>query len=473
VDELPRHYTKRDELRALALPQTAEEREADRQAHPEFPKLAELEAALKQAQGTDGSEGKPPTPADPVQVTALESEIAALRARLDERQDWRFPEGEENARWWNANLSKLITSLEALKDPRSGLLSPEPDAVSEAYGWSVPRRLEFARTIHERSVSGSEASRLWAEAIAAIEASPKYAGLRLSPQFGLLPIGMDPESELWEFAHLQTGEPAVRGADGRLVLTEATGLVLVLIPAGTFWMGAQSTDPNGRNFDPQALGDESPVHEVTLSAHFLAKHETTQGQWLRLSGGNPSRYQGGKIARTLLHPVEQVSWHESVEWTRRIGLSLPSEAQWEHGARGETDTPWWTGAERESLRGKVNLADQTARKAGAPWSDTNDWPDLEDGSVVHSEVGWYAANGFGLHEVAGNLWEWCLDGLGNYSAAPSTDPVASAAGSAVRVARGGSFSHAASGARSAVRYGVTPEVRGVFLGLRVAKGITP
>jgi len=473
VDELPRHYAKRDELRALALSQTAEEREADRQAHPEFPKLAELAAALKQAQGTDGSEGKEPTPADPVQVTALESELAALRARLDERQDWRFPEGKENARWWNANLSKLITPLEALKDPRSGLLSPEPEAVSEAYGWSVPRRLEFARTIHERSVSGAEASRLWAEAIAAIEASPKYGDLKLTPQLGLLPIGMDPDSELWEFAHLQTGEPAVRGADGRLVLTEATGVVLVLIPKGTFWMGAQSTDPNGRNFDAQAAGIESPVHEVTLSAHFLAKHETTQGQWLRVSGRNPSSYQGGNLAPTLLHPVEQVSWLDSVDWTRRIGLSLPSEAQWEYGARGGTDTPWWTGTERESLRGKVNLADQTAKKGGAPWSDINDWPDLEDGIVVHSEVGRYAANRFGLHEVAGNLWEWCLDGFGNYSAAFSTDPVAPAAGSANRVGRGGCFNSAASNARSALRSTYAPGARVNDFGLRFAKGITP
>jgi len=92
---------------------------------------------------------------------------------------------------------------------------------------------------------------------------------------------------------------------------------------------------------------------------------------------------------------------------------------------------------------------------------------------VHSEVGRYAANGFGLHEVAGNLWEWCLDGGVGYSAAPSTDPVAPAAGSAARVVRGGSFNDAASDARSAIRLDITPETRLVSLGLRVAKGITP
>jgi len=472
VDELPRHYAKRGELRAMALPQSVEEREADRQAHPEFPRLAELEAALKQVQGTDGSDGKAPTPADPVQVTELEGELAALRARLDERQDWRFPGGEENARWWNANLSKLITWLEALKDPRSGLLSPEPEAVSEAYGWSVPRRLEFARTISERSVSGAEASRLWAEAIAAIEASPRYIDLKFTPQLGLLPIGVDPDSELWEFAHLQTGEPAVRGADGRLVLTEATGVVLVLIPAGTFWMGA-SNDPSGRNFAHQALANESPVHEVTLSAHFLGKFELTQGQWMRVTGRNPSGWQRTKHAPTLLHPVESVRWTDCVEWTRQVALSLPSEAQWEHGARGGTHTPWWTGADRESLQGKVNLADQTAKDAGAPWPTCSDWPELIDGSVVHSEVGRYPANLFGLHEVTGNVWEWCLDSFRAYSAKAATDPVTSMDSVPARVLRGECYVGTVANARSAYRSSRSPDFGDLGVGLRVARGITP
>ena len=107
---------------------------------------------------------------------------------------------------------------------------------------------------------------------------------------GLLPIGPDPESGLWEFAHLATGTPAERGADGRLILTEETGVVLVLIPAGRFWMGAQSTDEAGRNYDPQAQPNEGPVHEVELSPHFLSKYEMTQGQWQRIMGANPSAY---------------------------------------------------------------------------------------------------------------------------------------------------------------------------------------
>jgi hypothetical protein len=69
---------------------------------------------------------------------------------------------------------------------------------------------------------------------------------------GLLPIGPDPDSGLWEFAHLATGEAPVRDDAGRIVRTESMGVVLVLIPGGTFWMGAQKTGPGGQNFDPDA-----------------------------------------------------------------------------------------------------------------------------------------------------------------------------------------------------------------------------
>jgi formylglycine-generating enzyme required for sulfatase activity len=241
-------------------------------------------------------------------------------------------------------------------------------------------------------------------------------------------------------------------------------------------MGAQSTEPDQPNYDPQAENNESPVHPVSLSAYLLSKYEMTQGQWLRVTGENPSYYQPpGGLTPTLLHPVEQVSWVDSMTQLPRLGLSLPSEAQWEYGARAGTSTSWWTGQDRESLRGKVNLADQTAKKAGAPWAAISDWPDLEDGGAVHTEVGFYSANAFGLHEVAGNLWEWCLDGYDQnaYGSNRPQDPVARWEGSSNRVNRGGSFYDTASDARSAFRFFITPEYRDNYLGLRPAQGITP
>jgi len=402
------------------------------------------------------------------ELQRLEAAISELELVVGERE---FADAQDA--WWHRQLSALVRGIEGLHDAETGLAG---ETLAYPFGWGVAKRLSFAKTIEERSVTGPDAKRLWTEASAAIASSPKYSGLTLAPQMGLLPIGPDPASGLWEFAHLMTGEPAVRGADGKLLLTEATGLVLVLIPDGTFQMGAQSAEPDRPNYDPRAESDEGPVHPVSLSAYLLSKYEMTQGQWLRATGKNPSRYQPpGGLALSLLHPVEQVSWVYSMTQLPRLGLSLPSEAQWEYGARAGTSTSWWTGQDRESLRGKVNLADQTAKNAGATWSDIQDWPDLEDGAAVHSEVGFYSANGFGLHEVAGNLWEWCLDGYDQnaYGSNRPQDPVVSWEGSSARVSRGGSFVSTASNARSALRYNNTPGNRDTTLGLRPAQGITP
>ncbi len=214
---------------------------------------------------------------------ALLAEVSDLDRVVSERRTWTF-ENQEDA-WWQVQLSKLVSNLEALRDSKTGLMG---DTLAEPFGWGMTKRYEFARTIKERSTDGSEAKRRWSEAIAALAVSPKYGGLKLTPQVGLLPIGEDPESHLWEFAHVQTGEPAMRGSDGKLVLAEVTGLVFVLIPGGTYWMGAQSTEPTGRNFDPGSGSDESPVHQVALSSYFLSKYEMTQGQWQRIGARNPS-----------------------------------------------------------------------------------------------------------------------------------------------------------------------------------------
>jgi formylglycine-generating enzyme required for sulfatase activity len=400
----------------------------------------------------------------------LAAEVAGLLAVVNERQMYEFEDPEKE--WWNRQLVKLVSDLEALRDPKSGLMN---DVLAEPFGWGVAKRYEFAQTIGERSVDGPEAKRLWDEAIAAIKASPKYGGLEILPQLGLLPIGMDPVSQLWEFAHVQTGNPAVRGGDGKLVLTEETGLVFVLIPGGKFWMGAQNK-PGAQNHDPAASNDEGPVHEVELSPYFLSKYEMTQGQWQRIAATNPSYYKPpGGLAPSLQHPVEQVSWLMCFELLASLGLSLPREAQWECGARGGTLTPWWTGQELESLRGRVNIADKSFVEAGGSAAQAAEFPDLDDGSIVHCAVGnpSYPGNGFGLHEVAGNVWEWCLDGYdsGFYGKNVGKDPLSPWSGSSARVSRGGSFNNAASVARSANRINYAPEARDSSLGLRPSRAL--
>ena len=388
------------------------------------------------------------------------------------------------------------------------------------------------------------------------EECPLYEGLEIEPQIGLVPLGRDPDSGLWEFAHVESGEIPERSSDGKLILREESALVLVLIPGGSFWMGAARPlrlrfpeDGNdlrivevltgsgaekagievgdvvlsvhdeevktradfqrvtapfrsgqrvnvevlrdegrktfivelGANVDPQAVDNEIPVHEVPLTAFFLAKYEMTQGQWLRLTGENPSTFgpeetHGGK-KHSLLHPVEEVSWEMCDAVLSRFGLTLPTEAQWEYGARAgaKTATPWWTGKERESLLGKVNLADQAAWRAGHRWSRIREWRELDDGYVFHAPVGTFAANKFGLHEVHGNVWEWCRDGFGDYGlpvkAGDGERQVS--AGARFRVRRGAGYRWSAVFARSTARYMYNYGVGGRESGVRPARGVEP
>ena len=238
-------------------------------------------------------------------------------------------------------------------------------------------------------------------------------------------------------------------------------------------MGAQKADAARPNHDPGARPDESPVRQATLSPFFLSKYEMTQGQWLRFTGRNPSSYQPGALVKSLLHPVEQVSWNTCRDVCRRLDLALPSEAQWEYAVRAGTASVWWTGNERESLRGAVNIADRSGARAGGDWPDVAEWPDLDDGHGVHAPVNTLWANPFGLHHMLGNVWEWCQDGYDLYQQPVPRDAVWEPKGSPDRVARGGSFALGVAFLRSAYRSHDPPDVSGSTLGLRPARRITP
>ena len=299
----------------------------------------------------------------------------------------------------------------------------------------------------------------WQQAIASISNEHEciyYKGLVIKPQIGLIPIGQDPVSGLWEFCHIQTGSVPFRDTDSKLVLTDKTGVILILLPKATFAMGAtKPTDayPVGLpNVDPYALDEEMPIHPVTLDPFFIAKYQMTQGQWLRASGYNPSMFKpNNSESATLMHPVECVSWYECEKILYPLNLLLPTEAQWEYAARSGTGTIWWVGNDEKLLIGAANLEQTT-----------------------HTPVGLFnSPNQFGLHDVAGNVWEWCKDWYGPY-----TNPVAS--GNAERqvstvkhkVSRGGSFFNIASFARSSIRYFHTlPDARFNNRGFRAARAL--
>jgi len=211
------------------------------------------------------------------------------------------------------------------------------------------------------------------------------------------------------------------------------------------------------NVDYYARSSERPIRRVTIKPFFLSKYEMTQAQWVRMTGHNPSKYHPGfdkdaGFEYTLLHPVEGVCWQDCVEALFRYRLRLPSEAEWEYAARANTTTPWWTGTDRKSLKGAVNLSDKCCKET---LKDPNSFCELwlDDGYCRHAPPGMYAANAFGLHDVCGNVWEWCQDRFGSYKKAP-VDGSASdvdAAFNRQRVYRGGSWLSSVNMCRSAYR----------------------
>lgn len=295
----------------------------------------------------------------------------------------------------------------------------------------------------------------WRETIAAIERSERYGGLSIAPQRDLVPLGPDPRSQLFEFWHVPSGVRPVRDPEsGVPKVTGETGMILVLIPGGTFTMGAQRDDPAGPNYDPAASDDELGTHAVTLAPFFLAKHELTQGQWLRLFGTRPSRYdtadRGGDD-----HPVEFVTWHDCMDTLPRAGLVLPTEAQWEYAARAGTRTPYWSGRDPGSLVGGANLGER------------GDW---RDGVPIPMAVDGLRANGFGLHHMTGNVWEWCRDPFNTSYLWPARegDGLRQAPYDGLRVVRGGGFDSGPATARSAFRNDLAPDDPQRNVGVRPA-----
>lgn len=345
-----------------------------------------------------------------LRMRELERAIAPLAAK-----EWRFDRAED--RFQYETLRRLVQNIDRLSPPDHDT----PGLIDE-----VEERRACAETLRERSIDMAASE--WREAIAAINrsddvvASELYRDLTppLTPQLGLVPVGMDPDSKLWEFALLDTGDIPERDHNGRLELTEDTSLVLILIPHGSFWMGLQSDDPEGPNYDPEPFPFPNmvgPVHEITLDAFFFSKYETTQAQWLRVLGENPSLDQPGSadiVPDTFLLPV-QGSYLEAVQGLECFGLELPTEAQWEYAARGGTTTPWWTGAERCTLSYEENLADPEFGRFG---SRSVIDPEHRDHDPVLGAIGRHGANPFGLYDILGNQSEWTRDLWGFYASDP-------------------------------------------------------
>ena len=232
------------------------------------------------------------------------------------------------------------------------------------------------------------------------------------------------------------------------VKTQKTGIVFRLVPPGTFLMGSPADETDR---------DDEKQHRVTLTkALYLGKYEVTQGQWEAVMGTNPSQ---NKEAAKL--PVQTVIWDDAMAFCGKLTESergagrlpagheyrLPTESEWEYACRAGTQTAYGFGNEEGKL-------------GDSAWYSSN------SGGKMH-EVGRKKPNAWGLHDMHGNVWEWCLDWLGDYPAGAATDPVGPRTGS-YRVSRGGGWDFNAGYCRAADRRRGGPAGTISYLGFRVA-----
>ena len=220
-------------------------------------------------------------------------------------------------------------------------------------------------------------------------------------------------------ASTPSGDVPTTAADGQVVPTAEMGVVLVLIPGGEFWMGAQSDRPGDPAFDPvyAAANQEAPAHRVALDPYFIAKYEMTRAQWRRLAmmTGGPS-FPRASLEEELWS-MAQIDWTTIHGGLGRVGLTLPTEAQWERAARGGSDQPWSFGDDPSRLHEYANYADLSRQGAEGVREGQFD-PANDDGFPAQAPVGEFLANPFGLYDVHGNALEWCLDARVEYAVEP-------------------------------------------------------
>ena len=231
----------------------------------------------------------------------------------------------------------------------------------------------------------------------------------------------------------------------------SSNIEMLLVPGGTFMMGCSASTQYGCG------SEESPTHQVTLSAFYIGRYEVTQAQWQAKMGSNPSSFSG--YSDSPSRPVEQVSWNMiasgSTSFMSLTGLRLPTEAEWEYAYRAGTTTAF------HSYSGQPNGFNDDTLLENIAWF----YPAA--GGQTHA-VGGKLANGLGLHDMAGNVWEWCQDWYGPYSSASVTNPTGPTTGTS-RLLRGGDWFYYSSDCRASQRVAGTPGDFYDRIGFRAAR----
>jgi len=276
---------------------------------------------------------------------------------------------------------------------------------------------------------------------------------------------------------------------------------MVLIPAGTFQMGSSSFREGGYF--------EMPVHSVYVSAFYMGQTEVTKAQWSEVytwatahGYSFPSDHELGR-GKGENHPVQWLNWYDCVKWANarsekdgstpcytvdgtvyRVGQSddvscnwtangyrLPTEAEWEKTARGGVSGHRFSWSDSDEIQhARVNYYSST--NFAYDTSPTHGYnPTYATGGTPYtSPAGAFSPNGYGLVDMAGNVWEWCWDWYGSYTSSPDTDPRGVGTGSS-RASRGGGWANSSSSCRVAKRGFGTPTYWHDSIGFRLAVSV--
>ncbi|MBS0202358.1 MAG: SUMF1/EgtB/PvdO family nonheme iron enzyme [Planctomycetes bacterium] len=293
-----------------------------------------------------------------------------------------------------------------------------------------------------------------------------------------------------------------------LVETNSIGSKLVLIPPGSFDMGSHHTKAElvskfaNWNTKEETFDNDRPTHRVSISRPFyLGRNEVTVGEFRRFvvkSGYKTDAEtdgQGGKgwdqlksrivqdpkynwrnpgFIQSDDHPVTNVTWSDAKKFCEWLASSeghtyrLPTEAEWEYACKAGSMTIWSNGDDPEGVASVGNILDRTSKTVFARLTSI----DARDGYVFTAPVGRFKSNSFGVHDMHGNVLEWCEDiydaNLYSRRIGTTVDPLYSGGGDS-RVIRGGSWFVTPCSTRSAFRSGTAPNTRFIGIGFRVTR----
>lgn len=287
---------------------------------------------------------------------------------------------------------------------------------------------------------------------------------------------------------------AATGLPTRIV-HKASGIVLVLIPAGEFLMGSPDTEP-------ERSSKEQQHRRVIRKPFYLGETEVTIGQFRKFveaskyltdaergaeeaglgKGAFASIPQGNRewsaeaswrnpfpnLKDYCLqddHPVVQVSWNDAQRFAAHFGFQLPTEAQWEYACRAGSRTSYFWGDSEAGGKGYANVADEAAKRR---FPSTNVLFPFDDGAALVSAVGRYKPNAWMLYDMIGNVEEWCEDAYATYPEGGADESAVQGDNRAARISRGGSWIGNSTTSRAAARVGMRQTSRRDFQGFRVA-----